>query len=176
MPKVNIPYNNITTFIKDNIFKMCDKLIHKRKQQCVKANGYNSTFNSEHMCAILDSDGNPLIYGTNVYNIGKLSTEHAEAQAIRKLYDKYSYQNQKRKIKVDIIVVRTNGSNSKPCERCIHEMKCSTRLHIRNVYYTHQDAEFGIRCVKFDRLVEDPDRHYSSYDRNVRRPYLRLHN
>ena len=39
--------SDITTCIKNNIFKIRDELIHKRKQQCVKANGYNSTFNSK---------------------------------------------------------------------------------------------------------------------------------
>ena len=160
------------TNINKTILKIRDELIEKRKQQII-ASGYQSTLNSNHMCAILDFCGNPLIYGTNIFNVRKPTTEHAEAQALRKLFDKYSYENQRRKMNVDIIVVRTNGSNSKPCDRCIREMERSTyRLRIRHVYYTHQDEDDGIRCVKFGKLVEDQDRHYSSYDRNIRRRHL----
>jgi hypothetical protein len=43
---------------------------------------------------------------------------------------------------------------------------------IKNIYYTHEDESDGIRCVKFCKLVEDPERHYSSYDRNVRRVHM----
>jgi cytidine deaminase len=145
-----------------------DELIEKRKQQ-INASGYKSYMNANHMCAILDTCGNPLIYGTNIYNIRTPTTEHAEAQAMRKFLEKYSYY-EKRKYKVDILVVRTNGHNSKPCDRCIKEMaNLRGKLQIRNVYYTHEDEIQGIRCVKFCKLVEDPERHYSSYDRNVTR-------
>ena len=132
------------------------------------ASGYKTTINSNHMCAILDTCGNPLIYGTNVFNTKTPTTEHAEAQALRKMLEKYSYE--KRKFKVDILVIRTNGNNSKPCARCINEMeRLRGRLQIRNVYYTHEDEKYGIRCVKFCKLVDEPDKHYSSYDRNIKK-------
>ena len=150
------------------IMRIKDDLIEKRKQQ-TEASGYKSCMNANHMCAILDTCGNPLIYGTNVFNVRTPTTEHAEAQALRKFLEKYSYF-EKRKFKVDILVVRTNGHNSKPCNRCIEEMeRLRGKIQIRHVYYTHEDEVEGIRCVKFCKLVEDPERHYSSYERNVTR-------
>jgi cytidine deaminase len=157
--------------INKTIMRMRDELIEKRKQQ-INASGYKSYMNANHMCAILDTCGNPLIYGTNVFNVRTPTTEHAEAQAMRKFFEKYS-SYEKRKYKVDILVVRTNGHNSKPCDRCIREMEnLRGKLQIRNVYYTHEDEALGIRCVKFCKLIVEPERHYSSYDRNLlrRRP------
>ena len=162
------------TNINKTILKMKDELIEKRKKQ-IFASGYKTTSNANHMCAILDTRGNPLIYGTNIYNIRTPTTEHAEAQAMRKLLEKYSYE--KRKFKIDILVIRTNGRNSGPCARCIEEMeRLRGRLQIRNVYYTHEDEEHGLRCVKFCKLVDEPERHYSSYDRNMRRRHLQSSN
>jgi hypothetical protein len=43
------------------------------------------------------------------------------------------------------------------------------KIQIRHVYYTHEDEIHGIRCVKFCKLVKDPERHYSSFERNVSR-------
>ncbi len=150
------------------ILRIRDDLIEKRKQQ-IEASKYKSCINTCHMCAILDTCGNPLIYGTNVFNIRTPTTEHAEAQAIRKFFEKFS-SHKKRATKVDIIVVRTNGYNSKPCNRCIEEMqRVRGFIKIRYVYYTHEDEIFGIRCVRFDELVEDPERHFSAYDRNISR-------
>jgi cytidine deaminase len=149
------------------ILKMKDELIEKRKQQ-ISASKYKTTFNANHMCAILDTCGNPLMYGTNIFNIKTPTTEHAEAQALRKLLEKYCYD--KRKFKVDILVIRTNGYNSKPCGRCIQEMeRLRGRLQIRNIYYTHENEILGLRCVKFCKLIDEPERHYCSFDRNVRR-------
>jgi len=68
------------------------------------------------------------------------------------------------------LVIRTNGGNSKPCDRCIRMMESvSWRIQIRNIYYSHHDEIFGLRCVRYNKFVNEPDRHYSSFDRNLRR-------
>jgi cytidine deaminase len=150
-----------------NIYKVRDELIRKRSEQ-TKASNYKSTFNANHMCAILDINGIPISFGTNVFNIKTPTTEHAEAQALRKLLERLGRTT--KKLKIDILVVRTNGHNSKPCDRCIKRMEeLTNRFVIKNIYFTHEDEPDGIRCVKFCKLIEDPERHYSSYDRNVRR-------
>jgi cytidine deaminase len=157
------------TNIDCSILRIKDDLIDKRKKQ-IQASGYQSTMNAYHMCALLDHNGNPLIYGTNIFNIKTPTTEHAEAQALRKLLEKYCNENPKKKIKVDLLVVRTNGGNSKPCDRCIRTMESvSGRIQIRNIYYSHHDEIFGLRCVRYNKFINEPDRHYSSYDRNLRR-------
>jgi cytidine deaminase len=149
------------------IYRIRDELIKKRREQ-TQASGYQTTMNSNHMCAILDQSGVPISYGTNVFNIKTPTTEHAEAQALRKLMERLGRTT--KKIKIDILVIRTNGHNSKPCDRCIRRMEeLQARFSIRHVYFTHEDETDGLRCVKFCKLIDDPERHYSSYDRNVRR-------
>ena len=153
-----------------NIYKIRDELIRKRSEQ-IQASNYKTTFNANHMCAILDHSGVPISFGTNVHNIKAQTTEHAEAQAFRKLLERLGRTN--KKLKIDILVVRTNGHNSKPCDRCIKRMEeLKSRFVIKNIYFTHEDEPDGIRCVKFCKLIKDPERHYSSYDRNVRRTHL----
>lgn len=149
-----------------NIYKIRDELIKKRLEQ-IKASGYQTSMNSNHMCAILDHSGVPISFGTNVFNVKTPTTEHAEAQAFRKLLEKMG--KTQKKLKIDILVVRTNGHNSKPCDRCIRRMEeLKARFQIRNIYYTHEQEPDGIRCVKFCKLAQE-ERHFSSYDRNFRR-------
>ena len=101
-----------------NIFHLRDILIEKRHAH-YQASNYYSINNSNHICVIL-KDGVPISYGINNYKPNKTITEHAEANAFRKLI-KHVDKSAKR-LKIDILVVRTNGSNSKPCNRCINQM------------------------------------------------------
>jgi cytidine deaminase len=104
---------------------------------------------SNHMCAILDINGNPLIFGSNFYNTKINITTHAEVDAFDKLVNKMG--RTRRKITIDLVIIRTNGGNSKPCEDCqkkIHMM--SIRFCIRNIYYTNND--YDIEMIKFSKL------------------------
>ncbi len=146
---------------------LADTMIAKRKAHYC-GSGFTSITNSNHMCAIL-KDGSPISYGTNVYNINDTSTEHAEAQALRKLYERIGKRLNAKKMTIDIFVVRTNGGNSKPCARCIDTMKYYSQFFsIRYVYYTHPHEPNGIRCVKFSQLSsEEP--HICAFDRNLKK-------
>lgn len=150
---------------------LADTMIAKRKAHYY-GSGFTSLTSSDHMCAIL-KDGSPISYGTNVYNVNDLSTEHAEARALRKLYEKIGKRLNAKKITIDIFVVRTNGGNSKPCVRCIDTMThYSQFFNIRNVYYTHPSELNGIRCVKFTQLSsEEP--HVCAFDRNMKKIHRR---
>jgi cytidine deaminase len=153
--------------IDSRIISIGDMLIQKRKAQN-NASGFVSLTNSNHMCAIL-KDYEPISYGTNMYTVNDVSTEHAEAQALRKLTERLGRRNIAKKITIDVLVIRTNGGNSKPCERCINNMAAyTTRFNIRNIYYTHPKEEFGIRCIKFTKLMNEKP-HICSFDRNLRR-------
>ena len=46
------------------------------------------------------------------------------------------------------------------------------RFTIRHIYFTHEDESDGIRCIKFCKLVQEPERHYSYFDRSMRRQCL----
>jgi cytidine deaminase len=151
--------------------RLVQTLIDKRKAH-YNASGYTSLTNSNHMCAIL-KDGQPISYGTNVYAVNDINTEHAEAQALRKLYERIGKCINAKRIQIDILIIRTNGGNSKPCARCINTMMKYTRIFsIQYIYYTLPDEPDGIRRVKFSKLINE-DRHECSFDRNLRRNTLR---
>lgn len=110
---------------------------------------FHQKLKSNHMCVILDKNGGILSFGSNCYNLQIDITEHAEVQAFRKLIERMGRTN--RKITIDILVIRTTGGNSKPCEECVKRMyELSIRFKIRNVFYTN-DLYF-IDCVKFSKL------------------------
>lgn len=104
---------------------------------------------SNHMCAILDSNGNPLIFGSNFYNIKINTTEHAETNAISKLINKLG--RTRRKITIDLVIIRANGGNSMPCDKCMKRIiEVSQRFYIRYIYFTIN--EFDIDCIKFSKI------------------------
>ena len=144
------------------------KTLIKKREACYNASGFTSLNKSNHTCAIL-KDGMPISYGVNVYNINGMSTEHAEEQALRKLIEKNGKKKSLKKPTIDFLIIRTNGGNSKPCNRCINNMiKYTDRFNIRYIYYSDPDEIDGFRCVKFSKLITE-ERHICSYDRNFRR-------
>ena len=150
-----------------HIIKLKNHLIQKRKEQIMNCNKCVSSNNHHHMCCIINKAGEVLSYGYNIYNIKTPTTEHAEAQAFRKLAHKLGSPTSTKKIKVDVLVVRVNGSNSKPCARCIEKMQeMSSIFSIKNIYYTLKETEDGLKCEKFSDLLNDPNKHISSYDRH----------
>jgi cytidine deaminase len=135
--------NKIPVFIED----LAEVMVSKRSGQIANPDTI-SLFN--HMCAILNNTGAPLIFASNFYNIPRGSvktTSHAEATALSKLAIKMG--RVRRKITVDILVIRTNMGMSMPCSKC---MQCisdsSQRFHIRNIYYTNNGK---IDRVKFSK-------------------------
>jgi len=110
---------------------------------------YHDLTKSNHMCAILDINGNPLIFGSNYYNIKNNTTTHAEIDAFTKLISKMG--RVRRKITIDLVIIRTNGGNSLPCVECQKRLfDLSIRFHIRNIYYTFND--FDIHMIKYTKL------------------------
>ena len=144
-----------------------DILIKKRDEE-TKQSGFRTVINSNHICAIL-KDGHPISYGSNSYTLNKPLNKHAESRAFDNLINrigKINKQNKNKKIKIDVFIIRTNKSISKPCKRCMNEMinyNNTGIFNIRNIYYTSKDHENGIRNVKFSKLVEE-ESHYCSYD------------
>jgi tRNA(Arg) A34 adenosine deaminase TadA len=144
------------------VYQLIEPLIKKRDAQN-KASGFNTVFNSYHMCVVLKK-GEPLTYGANTYKPKTTLNEHAEIQALRKLMSKFGKKT--KKMKVDLFVLRTNKSNSKPCSRCMNEMMTwinNGKINIQTVYYTSKEEDTGVRSVKFSKLFNE-ERHYCSYD------------
>ena len=99
-------------------------------------------------------------------NFQRVSSIHAEDNAIRKLPN----LSCKRFKKVDIMVIRVNKggnlANSKPCMNCIQIM--STRLpakgyNLCDVYYS--TCLGGMQVSRIGSLLTDEDVHISKYHR-----------
>ncbi len=122
--------------------------------------------NFEHICVIMTTNGAPLAYGYNTYKTDDYTTEHAEAMAFRKLNYVRKKMGYRGRLNVNILVVRTNGGNSKPCSKCIECMQsCADKYNVRKVYYTNNKESCGIQKENFSSLVNDPNKHISSFYR-----------
>ena len=137
-----------------------EHLILKREAQT--ANGKDTKF--KHMCVIVTKKGEPLSYGYNVYDTKNEITEHAEEMALRILIENKERVYNKRK-PLYLIVARTNGCNSKPCARCLELIEKNLHIiNIRQIYYTHEDEEDGIKMDKLKTLITG-EKFVSSYSR-----------
>jgi tRNA(Arg) A34 adenosine deaminase TadA len=122
--------------------------------------------NFEHICVIMTTSGAPLAYGYNTYKTDDYTTEHAEAMAFRKLNCVRKKLGIRGRLNVNILVVRTNGGNSKPCSKCIECMQSySDKYNVRKVYYSNNKEACGIQKENFSSLVNDPNKHISSFYR-----------
>ncbi len=120
----------------------------------------------EHICVIMNTNGAPLAYGYNTYKTDDTTTEHAEAMAFRKLNCVRKKLGIRGRLAVNLLVVRTNGGNSKPCAKCIECMQSySDKYTVRKVYYSNNTELDGIQKESFSSLVNDPEKHISSFYR-----------
>lgn len=137
-----------------------EHLIVKRESQT--ATGKDTKF--KHMCAIVTKKGEPLSYGYNVYDTKNEITEHAEEMALRILIENKQRLYNKRK-PLYLIVARTNGGNSKPCARCLELIEKNLNIiNIKQIYYTHEDEQDGIKMDKLKTLIMG-EKFVSSYTR-----------
>jgi cytidine deaminase len=144
-----------------NLVEICQMLIQKRSA--------HTDLKFNHMCMIMTKKGVPLSYGFNDYDIKTDTSIHAEAMALKKLLQKKSILGINKKIVGYLIVVRTNGNNSKPCNKCLEEIeKYSHIISLKNIYYTHEDEDSGIRKSSFKELQEEPQ-HICSYERYLQK-------
>lgn len=160
----------------DTISRLTDMLIDKRNAHIPHdmITAFRAMRSRMHSCVIFDTNGTPLAYGYNEFNIRFPTTEHAEAMAMRKLCATMKVKGIRSGIVVNLLVVRTNGGNSKPCENCIKRMQSYSQFFtIRKIYYsnTDHDTDIDIYIEKksFNSLCNDPHKHESSFYRNQRR-------
>lgn len=119
-----------------------------------------------HSSAILNSsNGNIISIGHNthyVMNSNKFGMEHAEINALKKIKMDKKIKN----INIDIVVIRTNGGNSKPCSDCINKF-VKSGLKIRKIYYSNIiNGKLGLNVNKLDDLINDNEKHITSFHRN----------
>ena len=123
-------------------------MIIKRKSQM--SNPYHRLLSkSNHMCAVLDKNGNPLIFGSNHYNSNSEISIHAEIDALNKLINRLG--RLRKKIIIDLVIIRTNGGNSFPCEKCMNRInQLNNKFCFRNIYFTNNN--YDIDKIKFCNL------------------------
>jgi len=117
----------------------------------------------------MSKKGVPLSYGFNDYDVKTETSIHAEAMALEKLIQKKNSLGIKKKLVCYLIVVRTNGNNSKPCNKCLEAFaKYSHIISIKNIYYSHEDEHSGIRESSFKELQKAPQ-HICSHERFIQK-------
>ena len=156
--------------MKINLQNVSQQLMVRRKAHTASTR-YRSL--GEHACIIFNSKGAPIASGYNTFKVKTPTTEHAEAMAFRKLTQTMKAKGIRKNISVNVLVVRTNGGNSKPCTNCVQRMvNYSNYITIRKVFYTTEPTQ-PIHQETFSSLVSDPNQHTSSYYR-FRLAQLRL--
>jgi cytidine deaminase len=146
-----------------------ENLKTKRKNYTIAKNNYVEPF--KHGAVIISRKGKGAVisYGANTYNIN-YGSKHAEEMAFtnakRFLQSRKSknLSNMKRRIKVDIVVLRTTGNNSRPCNHCITTQLSNNRLfNVRKVIYSDGDVEGGYITTSTNKLYENKNAHYSGF-------------
>lgn len=118
----------------------------------------------KHGCGIFTgtpSRSNLTQFGFNKFNTNSASTIHAEMDALIKYRNSPAYSPH---TKLSLVVVRTNGGNSRPCMHCIDTMTSGILGSIKNVYYTDGD---NITKESISSLKENATQHVSFYNRSV---------
>jgi tRNA(Arg) A34 adenosine deaminase TadA len=155
--------------IEDQLSVLMEILIDKRiqiTQPACECDIINENF--KHICAVLDKNGNIMSIGYNTYHTNQKDTEHAEVMAMRKMLEKLRAMRTKKKYEVSLFVMRTNCRSSKPCVNCINTMNFYSKYFtIKNVYYTDETVNSGIKKMKLRDLIADPDKHQAGYYRFI---------
>ena len=104
----------------------------------------------------------PIAFGYNSYKLGSNGTIHSEVDALIKFSNKQKSGKYSRNGKISILVVRTNGGNSRPCFHCIEAMSSGLLGDVKNVYYT---TEEGIKKETMSSLKLNCNQHISLSNR-----------
>lgn len=142
MVQVNSIPKKIPIFIEELVSFMVEK---RKQHHQSNPDTTRLTQKGNHMCAITHN-GTPIMFGSNSFNLVR-GTEHAETSALTKLINKMG--RARRKITIDMVVVRTTRGNSKPCCKCMQRIyDLSQRFYIRYIYYTNEGI---VECIKFSK-------------------------
>ena len=122
-----------------------------------------------HMSAVLTPSGSVLATGYNHYRKKFAPSVHAEVHAISNAIITYCRKNGvspaelvKAPPSVDLMVVRDDGHNSRPCSACIQHITSTPFLNIQKVYYsTHLITSGGLVMETKTDLLAKCDEHVS---------------
>jgi cytidine deaminase len=148
--------------------KLVNRMVRKRVNE-TKTSKKNNVDNFKHAAAITTKRGRVLNIGSNKYNINTKHgySVHAEMDTIqrslRSAYIKYGRSLNKRRIPVDITVIRTSLVNSHPCINCINSMASNPVFAIKRVYYSNNGS---IEYSSMAELLDIDNPHISKANRN----------
>ena len=146
-----------------------DTLKSKRNAYTIKENRNSEPY--KHGALVVSRKGGGAIigYGANTFN-NEYGSRHAEDMAFenaRRFVSKNKGQNlsnRRHRMKVDIVVLRTTGGNSRPCYHCITEQLVDNRhFNVRKVIYSDCDVDGGYVETNCNKLYENRESHYSGF-------------
>lgn len=151
---------------KKNTYKLVNKMINKRNAMTPF---YKKIDNIKHTAAITTKRGRLLGIGINKYhtNISHGYTTHAEVDTMQKamlpMYKKFGRSLNKRKIAVDITIIRTSLVNSHPCLHCLMAMNKNPVFNVKKVNYS---CEGEIITTTLNSLLGKEEHHLSKGNRH----------
>ena len=147
-----------------------DKFKESRKAYTVEKNNRSEPY--KHCALVISRKGGGAIlgYGANYALSGNYGSIHAEADALNNAMSFVSrhrsknLSNYKRRQKVDVIVMRTTGGNSRPCYHCITEQLVDNPVfNVRKVIYSDNSNDIGYTTTNTNRLYENKEAHFSGF-------------
>lgn len=127
----------------------------------------------QHFCIVQTTKGRIIGYGDNHTPVKEfLPTIHAEGKALANAAAKIHAERGSgytRRLKVDVIVGRTNGGNSRPCSECSRNLFTNPHFTVRQVIYTDPDGDRdnGYTTTRTTTLYETRFQHITKH--NLRR-------
>ena len=125
------------------------------------------------MSAVISSSGNILGIGYNHYPNSSYHSVHAEihsvTNAINNIIRKEGRDRlTKSPLAVNIIVVRTNGGNSRPCNNCIHQLADNPYINVQKVFYSmpNNNDLMSLAVETMGTLLANSDVHVSRGNMN----------
>lgn len=126
-----------------------------------------------HIAAVIGKSGEIISIGYNNVRPNRFSTIHAERDALDKaigtFYRKYGRSClQKGTPKVDLVVMRDNGNNSRPCYNCITDVINGNKyFNINRIFYSNNLVDGGLVETTPHELFRGRYEHVSRF--NARR-------
>lgn len=156
-------YNNGNQFLK--------YLQERRTSLSNQLSRRNNPESFRHICAVTSPSGSVLGIGYNHCHTHTNGTVHAEQHGLLNAMKTVLRKDGRSRllkgsIKVDLIVLRDTGSNSRPCNNCITKhIAGNPYFNIRNIYYSHETE--GIIKTNTNDLFTNRHDHYSRHYSNI---------
>lgn len=123
---------------------------------------------NKHFCVIVTTKGRVLACGDNYIPAkGFLPSIHAEVKALSNAAAKVQTERgagYRHRLKVDVVVARTSGGNSRPCSECASQIFNTPHFNVRRVIYSDpnsSDSGSGYTSIKPGSLYETRYQHIS---------------